>query len=170
MRRAIHGDKSQGQRERALAAFKAGKMRALVATDIAARGIDIDAVSHVVNFELPNVPEAYVHRIGRTRARGRGGPGDRVLRRRRARPAARHRAADPAQSAEGRPPRRRWAETRARAAPGCGRHGASPGAEAPASFPPARQPGREDARRQAASGSPARLSSGKARSRRLSAH
>jgi ATP-dependent RNA helicase RhlE len=70
---SIHGDKSQGQRERALAAFKAGQCRALVATDIAARGIDIDAVSHVVNFELPNVPEAYVHRIGRTARAGASG-------------------------------------------------------------------------------------------------
>jgi ATP-dependent RNA helicase RhlE len=70
---AIHGDKSQGQRERALAAFKAGEVRALVATDIAARGIDIDAVSHVVQFELPNVPEAYVHRIGRTARAGADG-------------------------------------------------------------------------------------------------
>ena len=70
---AIHGDKSQGQRERALAAFKAGQVRALVATDIAARGIDIDAVSHVVQFELPNVPEAYVHRIGRTARAGADG-------------------------------------------------------------------------------------------------
>ena len=70
---AIHGDKSQGQRERALAAFKAGKVRALVATDIAARGIDIDAVSHVINYELPQVPEAYVHRIGRTARAGADG-------------------------------------------------------------------------------------------------
>jgi ATP-dependent RNA helicase RhlE len=70
---AIHGDKSQGQRERALAEFKAGRVRALVATDIAARGIDIDAVSHVVQFELPNVPEAYVHRIGRTARAGADG-------------------------------------------------------------------------------------------------
>jgi ATP-dependent RNA helicase RhlE len=70
---AIHGDKSQGQRERALADFKAGKVRALVATDIAARGIDIDAVSHVVQYELPNVPEAYVHRIGRTARAGADG-------------------------------------------------------------------------------------------------
>ena len=70
---SIHGDKSQGQREKALAAFKAGACRALVATDIAARGIDIDAVSHVVNFELPNVPEAYVHRIGRTARAGASG-------------------------------------------------------------------------------------------------
>jgi ATP-dependent RNA helicase RhlE len=70
---AIHGDKSQGQRERALQAFKAGKLRALVATDIAARGIDVDNVSHVINYELPNVPEAYVHRIGRTARAGRAG-------------------------------------------------------------------------------------------------
>ena len=70
---AIHGDKSQGQRERALAAFKAGEVRALVATDIAARGIDIDAVTHVVQYELPNVPEAYVHRIGRTARAGANG-------------------------------------------------------------------------------------------------
>ena len=70
---AIHGDKSQPQRERALAAFKAGKCRALVATDIAARGIDVDAVSHVINFELPNVPESYVHRIGRTARAGATG-------------------------------------------------------------------------------------------------
>jgi ATP-dependent RNA helicase RhlE len=70
---AIHGDKSQGQRERALAAFKAGHVKALIATDIAARGIDVDAVSHVFNFELPNVPEAYVHRIGRTARAGAEG-------------------------------------------------------------------------------------------------
>jgi len=70
---SIHGDKTQGQRERALAAFKAGSCRALVATDIAARGIDIDAVSHVVNFELPYVAEAYVHRIGRTARAGASG-------------------------------------------------------------------------------------------------
>jgi ATP-dependent RNA helicase RhlE len=70
---SIHGDKSQGQRERALAAFKSGAVRALVATDIAARGIDVDAVTHVVNYELPHVPEAYVHRIGRTARAGAGG-------------------------------------------------------------------------------------------------
>ena len=70
---AIHGDKSQPQRERALAAFKSGKVRALIATDIAARGIDVDAVSHVIQFELPNVPEAYVHRIGRTARAGAAG-------------------------------------------------------------------------------------------------
>ncbi len=70
---AIHGNKSQGQRERALAAFRGGETRALVATDIAARGIDIDGVSHVVNFELPQVAEAYVHRIGRTARAGKAG-------------------------------------------------------------------------------------------------
>ena len=69
---SIHGDKSQGQRERALAAFKAGEVRAMVATDIAARGIDIDAVSLVVQYERPNVPESYVHRIGRTARAGAG--------------------------------------------------------------------------------------------------
>ena len=70
---SIHGDKSQGQRERALAAFKAGEARVLVATDIAARGIDVDGVTHVINFDLPNVPEAYVHRIGRTARAGADG-------------------------------------------------------------------------------------------------
>ena len=70
---AIHGDKSQGQRERALASFKKGEVRALVATDIAARGIDVDAVSHVIQYELPQVPEAYVHRIGRTARAGSSG-------------------------------------------------------------------------------------------------
>ncbi len=70
---AIHGNKSQGQRERALAMFKAGQVRVLVATDIAARGIDVDGVTHVVNFDLPNVPESYVHRIGRTARAGRAG-------------------------------------------------------------------------------------------------
>ena len=67
---AIHGNKSQTARQKALGAFKKGQIKALVATDIAARGIDVDAVSHVINFELPNVPEDYVHRIGRT---GRAG-------------------------------------------------------------------------------------------------
>ncbi|WP_319532360.1 DEAD/DEAH box helicase [uncultured Cohaesibacter sp.] len=70
---AIHGNKSQGQRVRALASFKSGETTIMVATDIAARGIDIDDVSHVVNFELPEVPEAYVHRIGRTARAGRTG-------------------------------------------------------------------------------------------------
>jgi len=70
---AIHGNKSQPQRERALAAFKSGEVPILVATDIAARGIDVSGVSHVINFELPNVPEQYVHRIGRTARAGASG-------------------------------------------------------------------------------------------------
>jgi ATP-dependent RNA helicase RhlE len=70
---AIHGNKSQGARQRALGDFQAGKVRALVATDIAARGIDVDGVSHVVNYELPNEPESYVHRIGRTARAGAEG-------------------------------------------------------------------------------------------------
>ncbi len=70
---AIHGNKSQAQRERAIAAFKSGDMPVLVATDIAARGIDIPGVSHVVNFDLPDVPEQYVHRIGRTARAGADG-------------------------------------------------------------------------------------------------
>jgi ATP-dependent RNA helicase RhlE len=70
---AIHGNKSQGQREKALDQFRKSKIRVLVATDIAARGIDIDQVSHVINFELPDVPEAYVHRIGRTARAGAEG-------------------------------------------------------------------------------------------------
>jgi ATP-dependent RNA helicase RhlE len=70
---AIHGNKNQSQRERALAAFKAGRTPVLVATDIAARGIDVDAVTHVVNFDLPNIPESYVHRIGRTARAGAAG-------------------------------------------------------------------------------------------------
>jgi ATP-dependent RNA helicase RhlE len=70
---AIHGNKSQGQRERALEAFKNGKARLLVATEIAARGIDVDDVTHVINFDLPDVPEQYVHRIGRTARAGATG-------------------------------------------------------------------------------------------------
>ena len=70
---AIHGNKSQPQREKALAEFRAGKVNVLVATDIAARGIDIPGVSHVINFELPNVAEQYVHRIGRTARAGAAG-------------------------------------------------------------------------------------------------
>lgn len=70
---AIHGNKSQSAREKALSEFKAGRLRVLVATDIAARGIDIDGLPHVVNYELPNVPEDYVHRIGRTGRAGAGG-------------------------------------------------------------------------------------------------
>lgn len=70
---AIHGNKSQGARTKALASFKANEIRVLVATDIAARGIDIDQLPHVVNYELPNVPEDYVHRIGRTGRAGQSG-------------------------------------------------------------------------------------------------
>ena len=70
---AIHGNKSQGQRERALALFRRGDVKTLVATDIAARGIDVDGISHVVNFDLPNIPETYVHRIGRTARAGADG-------------------------------------------------------------------------------------------------
>lgn len=70
---AIHGNKSQSQRERVLAAFRKGDVKTLVATDIAARGIDVDGISHVVNFDLPNIPETYVHRIGRTARAGAEG-------------------------------------------------------------------------------------------------
>jgi len=70
---AIHGNKSQNQRERVLADFRSGKLRILIATDIAARGIDVDGVSHVINYDLPNVPESYVHRIGRTARAGADG-------------------------------------------------------------------------------------------------
>jgi len=70
---AIHGNKSQNARQNALNSFKAGKTRVLVATDIAARGIDVDSLSHVINYELPNVPETYVHRIGRTGRAGLSG-------------------------------------------------------------------------------------------------
>jgi ATP-dependent RNA helicase RhlE len=70
---AIHGNKSQNQRERVLAAFRDGSLRTLIATDIAARGIDVDGISHVVNYDLPNIPESYVHRIGRTARAGRDG-------------------------------------------------------------------------------------------------
>ncbi|MGB8276476.1 MAG: DEAD/DEAH box helicase [Methylovirgula sp.] len=70
---AIHGNKSQNARQRALERFRSGEARVLVATDIAARGIDVDGVSHVINFELPNEPESYVHRIGRTARAGKSG-------------------------------------------------------------------------------------------------
>ena len=70
---SIHGNKSQAQRDRALAQFRAGKCQVLVATDVAARGIDVPGVTHVYNYELPNVPEAYVHRIGRTARAGADG-------------------------------------------------------------------------------------------------
>ena len=70
---AIHGNKSQNQRERVLADFRNGRIKTLVATDIAARGIDVDGISHVINFDLPNIPESYVHRIGRTARAGAEG-------------------------------------------------------------------------------------------------
>jgi ATP-dependent RNA helicase RhlE len=70
---AIHGNKGQGARTKALAGFKNGNLTALVATDIAARGLDIPLLPHVVNFELPNIPEDYVHRIGRTGRAGANG-------------------------------------------------------------------------------------------------
>ena len=70
---AIHGNKSQNQRQLALNNFKEGSLRVLVATDIAARGIDVDELSHVINYDLPDVPETYVHRIGRTGRAGRDG-------------------------------------------------------------------------------------------------
>src|SRR5690606_3055017 len=70
---AIHGNKSQAARTRALDDFKRGRLRIIVATDIAARGIDIAGLSHVINFDLPNEPESYVHRIGRTGRAGRSG-------------------------------------------------------------------------------------------------
>jgi ATP-dependent RNA helicase RhlE len=70
---AIHGNKSQSQRERVLSAFRNGRLRTLIATDIAARGIDVDGVSHVFNYDLPNIPESYVHRIGRTARAGADG-------------------------------------------------------------------------------------------------
>jgi ATP-dependent RNA helicase RhlE len=70
---AIHGNKSQTNREKSMGGFRAGKIRVLVATDIAARGIDVDDITHVVNYEIPNVPETYVHRIGRTARAGAAG-------------------------------------------------------------------------------------------------
>ena len=70
---ALHGNKSQGARQRALANFRAGRSRVLVATDIASRGLDVDNVTHVINYELPNLPESYVHRIGRTARAGAAG-------------------------------------------------------------------------------------------------
>jgi len=70
---AIHGNKSQGARQNTLTKFKSGKLRVLVATDIAARGIDVDALGHVINYDLPDVPETYVHRIGRTGRAGANG-------------------------------------------------------------------------------------------------
>ena len=70
---AIHGNKSQGARTAALSAFRSGKSRVVIATDLAARGIDVDGITHVINYELPNEPETYVHRIGRTARAGASG-------------------------------------------------------------------------------------------------
>ena len=72
---AIHGDKGQAQRERALSRFDAGKVRTLVATDVAARGLDVEDVTHVINYDPPEDPDAYTHRVGRTGRAGRGGVG-----------------------------------------------------------------------------------------------
>ena len=99
MAEAIHGNKSQSARQQALDNFRAGRSRVLVATDIAARGIDVDGITHVINFDLPNEPESYVHRIGRTARAGRGRHRHLVLRRHRARLPARHREADPPEAA-----------------------------------------------------------------------
>ena len=74
--KALHGDMSQGQRDGVMIAFKGGRERLLVATDVAARGLDITGVSHVVNYDIPNSPDVYVHRIGRTGRAGESGPGD----------------------------------------------------------------------------------------------
>ena len=105
---AIHGNKSQNHRERVLAAFRSGEIRTLVATDIAARGIDVDGISHVVNFDLPNVPETYVHRIGRTaRAGAEGIAISLVAGGEEMGVSARHRKADPHRIAPGRPPHAR---------------------------------------------------------------
>jgi superfamily II DNA/RNA helicase len=72
---AIHGDKAQVQREKALANFDSGKVRTLVATDVAARGLDVEDITHVINFDPPEEPDAYTHRVGRTGRAGRGGTG-----------------------------------------------------------------------------------------------
>jgi len=138
---AIHGNKSQNQRERVLAAFRDGKLRTLIATDIAARGIDVDGVSHVINYDLPNIPESYVHRIGRTARAGAEGVAisfcdheeaaylrdiEKLIRmaipatnRRSARPAAAHHAA---QRHNGGPPRNKH-QTRRNGKGGNSRHG-----------------------------------------------
>ena len=72
---ALHGDMTQGQRERALARFRAGKVKTLVATDVAARGLDLSDITHVINFDPPEDDKGYVHRVGRTGRAGRGGRG-----------------------------------------------------------------------------------------------
>jgi ATP-dependent RNA helicase RhlE len=165
---AIHGNKSQGARTRALADFKNGQVRVLVATDIAARGLDIDQLPHVVNYELPNVPEDYVHRIGRTGRAGHPGEAislvcvdehkllrdiERLLKRDLPKVVLSGYEPDPTIPAEpiqmGRnnrasAPARRPAETRARrhpsSAPSAGRRGASQSEAAHGAAKPARQP------------------------------
>ena len=92
---AIHGNKSQNQRERVLGAFRAGKLRTLIATDIAARGIDVEGISHVINYDLPNIPESYVHRIGRTARAGAAGIAISFCDHEERAYPARHREADP---------------------------------------------------------------------------
>ena len=84
--KALHGDMSQGARDGVMISFKGGRVPILVATDVAARGLDISTVTHIVNFDVPTSPDVYVHRIGRTGRVGRSGPRDHV---RRAAPAAR---------------------------------------------------------------------------------
>ena len=121
---AIHGNKSQNQRERVLADFRNGKLRTLIATDIAARGIDVDGVSHVFNYDLPNIPESYVHRIGRTARAGAEGVAISFCDHEEARVPARHRAADPHGDPLDRPAQRRTACTRPRQAEA--RHGGRP--------------------------------------------
>ena len=92
---AIHGNKSQGARQRALENFRSGRTRVLVATDIAARGIDVKGISLVIQHDLPEEPESYVHRIGRTARAGKDGKAIALLRSRRAQSPARHRAHHP---------------------------------------------------------------------------
>ena len=145
---AIHANRSQGQRERALEGFKAGVVRVLVATDIAARGIDVDDITHVVNFDLPNVPESYVHRIGRTARAGAAGSAISFCDHAERAHLARHRARDPhapARPHRGRVPPRHAAADRARAALAArpsGRRPRAARADAPARPPagPHREP------------------------------
>ncbi len=105
---AIHGNKSNNARQAALKGFATGNVRILVATDIAARGIDVQNITHVINFELPDDPENYVHRIGRTARNGASGYRDHAVRRHRARQAARRRAADPPDPAGHRRAQGQW--------------------------------------------------------------
>ena len=100
----IHGNKAQNARQRALNAFRNGQVRVLVATDIVARGIDVPGVTHIINYDLPDEPEAYVHRIGRTGRNGADGVADHPLRPRRDQEAARGGEADPRHAAARRRP------------------------------------------------------------------